>query len=269
MSGPRIHPLASVDPTAEVGEGTVVSAFAVVGPGVRMGRDNEIRSHAVVQGPGTTVGDRNVFYEGSIVGCPPQDKKFHGEDVRLEIGDDNLFREHFTAHRGTKTGGGLTRIGSRNLFLVGSHVAHDCTVGSDVVLSNHVLLAGHVLVDDRAIMNGAAAIHHFGTVGRLAYVGGLTRLVRDAPPFMVTEGHPARVVKVNAVGMARAGVPSERIDLVRRAFRHFFRRRHATLREACEALDAEGLVSPEIEHLRSFLVAQASGRNGRAREANR
>ena len=149
MSGARIHPLSSVDPSAEVGDGTTVAAFAVVGPGVRLGRDNEVRAHAVVQGPGTTVGDRNVFFEGSIVGSPPQDKKFHGEDVRLEVGDDNHFREHVTVHRGTRTGGGITRVGSRNLLLVGSHVAHDCTVGSDVVLSNHVLLAGHVLVDDR------------------------------------------------------------------------------------------------------------------------
>lgn len=269
MSGSRIHALAHVDPTAEIGEGTSVAPFAVVGPGVRLGRDNEVRSHAVVMGPGTTVGDRNVFFEGSIVGSQPQDKKFHGEDVRISIGDDNMFREHFTAHRGTKTGGALTRIGSRNLFLVGSHVAHDCTVGDDVVLSNHVLLAGHVLVDDRAIMNGAAAIHHFGTVGRLAYVGGLTRLVRDAPPYMVTEGHPARVVKVNAVGLARSGVPEDRVEMLRRAFRHLFRRRHPTLRDAFDALDAEGLRSPEIDHLRHFLSAQASGRNGRAREAAR
>jgi UDP-N-acetylglucosamine acyltransferase len=269
MSSARIHPLASVDPTAVIGDGTTVGAFAVVGAGVVVGRDNEIRTHAVIDGPGTTIGDRNVVHSGAVLGAPPQDKKYHGEPVRLVVGDDNSIREHVTMHRGTPGGGGLTKVGDRNMFLVGSHVAHDCVVGSDVILSNHVLLAGHVLVEDRSIMNGAAAIHHFGTVGTFAYVGGLTRLVRDAPPYMVTEGHPARTVKVNAVGLARAGVPEERIELLRRAYRHLFRHRHPTLQAAIAALAREGIESPEVSKLRDFLVAQSHGRNGRAREAHR
>ena len=269
MSGARIHPLACVDPSATLGEGTSVGPFAVVGPGVVMGPDNEVRAHAVIDGPGTTIGARNRFHEGSVVGSPPQDKKYRGEPVRLEVGDDNEFREHVTVHRGTSGGGALTVIGSRNMFLVGSHVAHDCIVRSDVILSNNVLIAGHTLIEDRAIMNGAAAIHHFGTVGPLSYIGGLTRLVRDAPPYMVTEGHPARVVKVNAVGLARAGVPPERIALLREAFRHLFRQKHPTLQAALDALAGEGIESPEVSHLREFLLAQSRGKNGRAREAHR
>jgi UDP-N-acetylglucosamine acyltransferase len=269
MSGARIHPLAHVDPTASIGDGTTVAPFAVVGAGVVLGRDNEVRAHAVVDGPGTELGDRNRVHEGAVLGGPPQDKKYHGEPVRLVVGDDNTFREHVTVHRGTPGGGGVTRIGSRNLFLVGAHVAHDCAVGDDVILSNNVLLAGHVVVEDRAILNGASAVHHFGTVGSLAYVGGLTRVVRDAPPFMVCEGHPSRIVKVNAVGLARAGVPEARIEVLRRAFRHLFRRRHPTLTESLAALASAGLDSPEVARLREFLVAQARGRNGRAREAHR
>lgn len=269
MSGARIHPLAHVDAGAVLGEGTVVGAFCVIEAGVTIGRDCEIRSHAAIVGPGTTLGDRNVVHEGSVLGGPPQDKKYHGESVRLVIGHDNTFREHVTVHRGTPGGGALTQIGDRNLFLAASHVAHDCSVGHDVILSNNVLLAGHVLVEDRAILNGAAAVHHFGTVGSYAYIGGLSRIARDAPPFMVTEGHPARVVKVNAVGLARAGVAQDRINLLRRAFRHFFRHRHPTLARAIAAIEADGLDSPEITRLRDFLIAQSRGRNGRAREAHR
>ena len=262
-----MHELAWIDPTAEVGEGTTVAPFAVIGAGVRIGRDNEIRSHVTVDGPGTEIGDRNRFFEGCVIGAPPQDKKYAGEPTRLVIGDDNTFREHVTAHRGTPFGGGVTRIGDRNLFLVGCHVAHDCEVQSDVILSNHVLLAGHVRVEDSAILNGACAVHQFGTVGHLSYIGGLTRIVRDAPPYMVTEGHPARTAKVNAVGLARQGVPPERIELLQRAFRHLFRRRHPTLRHALDAMDAASITSQEVDRLREFLKASASGRNGRAREA--
>lgn len=269
MSGARIHPLASVDPGAVLGEGTTVGAFAVIGAGVVMGPDNEVRSHAVIEGPGTTIGARNRFHEGSVVGGPPQDKKYHGEDVRLVVGDDNQFREHVTVHRGTPGGGGLTTIGSRNMFLVGSHIAHDCIVGNEIILSNNVLIAGHVLIEDRAIMNGAAAIHHFGTVGTYSYIGGLTRLVRDAPPYMVSEGHPARVVKVNAVGLARGGVPEERIETLRNAFRHLFRQKHPTLQAAIRAMDDEGIDSPEVRHLKDFLLRQAAGHNGRGRERHR
>ena len=262
----KIHPLAHVDPSAELGDGTTIAPFAVVGPGVRIGCDNEIRSHATVDGPGTQLGDRNKVFEGCVLGAPPQDKKYKGEPTRVVIGDDNVIREHVTIHRGTPTGSGLTRVGDRNMLLVGCHVAHDCEVGSDVVMSNHVLLAGHVKVEDRAILNGAAAMNQFGTVGGLSFIGGLTRLVRDAPPFMVTEGHPARTVKVNVVGLSRNGVPRERIEVLHRAFRHLFRRRHPTIRHAFEALDAEGIDSPEVERLKAFLLAMSKGRNGRARE---
>ena len=139
-------------------------------------------------------------------------------------------------------------------------------MGNDIVMSNHVLLAGHVKVEDRAILNGAAAINQFGTCGTMAFVGGLTRIVRDAPPFMVTEGHPARTVKVNAVGLTRSGVPRERIEMLQRAFRHLFRHRHPTLAAAFEAIEEAGLESPEIERLKALLLAASKGKNGRARE---
>lgn len=265
----RIHPLAYVDPTAELGEGTEVGPFAYVGAGVKLGRGNVLRAHAVVEGPGTTLGDENILHAGSVIGGQPQDKKYHGEPTRLVVGSRNEFREHVTVNRGTAGGGGVTTVGDDNMLLASCHVAHDCEVGSRIVLANGVLLAGHVRVEDDCIMSGSSAIHQFGTVGRLSYIGGLTRLARDAAPFMVTEGHPARVVKVNAVGMRRSGIPAERIELLQRAFRYLFRRRHATLRDSFQALERDGLASPELDELRVFLEKMAGGRGGRAREAER
>ncbi len=265
----RIHPLAHVDASAVLDPSVVVGPFAVIGPGVRIGADCEIRTHAVIDGPGTTLGARNVVHSHAVLGGPPQDKKYHGEDVAAVIGDDNVFREFCTVNRGTPGGGGLTRVGSRGLFLAGAHIAHDCFVGDDVILGNNVLLAGHVVVEERASMSGGSGMHHFGTIGTLAYIGGLTRLVRDAPPFMITEGHPARTVKVNAIGMARAGYSPERIETVRRAFRHVFRRLHATWQESFAALDTAGIASPEVDRLRDYFAKMAAGRHGRAREALR
>ncbi len=264
-----IHPLAHVDASAEIGAGTKIGPFAMIGPGVKIGRDNEIRGHAIVEGPGTTVGDRNVIFATAVLGGPPQDKKYAGEPTRLTIGDDNHFREQVTVHRGTAGGGGHTQVGDDNLFLAGCHIAHDCDVGSRIVLSNHVLLAGHVKVEDHAIMNGACAIHHFGTVGELAFIGGLTRLARDAPPYMVTEGHPARVVKVNRIGLERNGVSADRIEALQQAYRHLFRKRHGTQAEAFAAMDKLGIASPEVAKLRDFLEAMTRGKNGRALEATR
>lgn len=267
MSG--IHPLAHVDPGAEIGEGTTVGPFAYVGPGVRIGADNEIRTHAVIEGPGTVLGDRNVVWAGAVLGGEPQDKKYRGESTQALIGDDNLFRENVTVHRGTEFGGGVTRVGSRNMLFAGAHVAHDCDVRDDIILANNVMLAGHVIVEDRAIMNGASAMHHFGTVSTLSFIGGLSRLLRDAPPFMVTEGNPARTAKVNIVGLRRAGFTDERIDTLKTAFRYVFRRRHSTWNESFEALRADGVWSTDVDVLHGFFEAMSQGRQGRALEAQR
>ncbi len=269
MSTATIHPRAFVDPTAEISEGSNVGAFAYVGPGARIGADCDIRAHAVIEGPGVTLGDRNIVWGGAVIGGAPQDVSYHGELVTCVIGSDNEFRENVTVHRGTKKGGGITRIGSGNLLMVGAHVAHDCDVGSHTILSNNVMLAGHVVIEDRAIMSGGSAMHHFGTVGTMAYIGGLSRLLRDAPPYMVTEGNPPRVAKVNSIGLQRNGLADDSIRTLQTAFRYLFRRRHATWQDAFAALDQDGVRSSEIERLRTFFVDVAHGKKGRAREADR
>jgi UDP-N-acetylglucosamine acyltransferase len=264
----RIDAWAKVDPSARIADGVVVGPFAVVGPGVSLGPDTEVMPHGIVFGP-ATVGARNRIHPYACIGGDPQDLSFKGEEVFVEVGDDNVFREHVTVSRGTKKERGLTKVGDRCLLMAGAHVAHDCVLGDGVLMGNNVLLAGHVHVEDRAILNGAAACHHFATVGRLSYVGGLSRIVMDVPPYMVVEGHPARVIKVNAVGMRRAGIPEERVRAVKDAHRLLWRSEEAVRERTLDRMEADGPLTEEVRFLVAFLRAQMAGKNGRAREAVR
>lgn len=261
----RVHPTAVIDPAAVLASDVAVGPYAVVQGPVRIGAGCVIHAHAVVMGH-TTLGAENQVFPGAVIGAPPQDLKHAGEPTRLEIGDGNAFREHVTVHPGTAKGGGLTRVGSRGLFMVGSHVAHDCVVGDHVVLANHVLLAGHIRVGDRAILNGAAACHHFTTVGRLAYVGGLTRITQDVHPFTVVEGHPARVRAVNKVGMQRAGLAAASIERVEEAVKRLFTHKREDARDALARLEREHADEPLVLEVLASVRASESGRQGRAAE---
>jgi UDP-N-acetylglucosamine acyltransferase len=261
----KVHPTAVVDRRAVLGEDVEIGPFCVVEGPVRLGRATRLLAHATVLGD-TTLGAGNVVYPGAVLGAAPQDLKHAGASTRLVVGDRNQIREHVTFHAGTVKGGGVTTVGSDGLFMVGCHVAHDGRIGDHVVLANHVLLAGHVTVGDRAILNGAAACHHFTTIGRLAYVGGLTRITRDIPPFTIAEGHPCRLRAANVVGLRRAGVPAETIALLRRAIHEIFVADEPA-RDAMVRLERE---HPEDVHLAELLRAvraSEAGRFGRSVEA--
>jgi UDP-N-acetylglucosamine acyltransferase len=261
----RVHPTAVIDARAVLASDVQVGPYAVVDGPVTIGPGCVLHPHAVVMGH-TTMGAGNVVFPGAVIGAVPQDLKHGGEVTRLEIGEGNQFREHVTVHPGTVKGGALTRIGSHGLFMVGSHVAHDCHVGDRVILANHVLLAGHIRVGDRAILNGAAACHHFTTVGRLAYVGGLTRITQDIHPFTIVEGHPARVRGVNSVGMQRAGLEPGAIEHVERAVRSVFLARKETAHDALARLEAERGDQPLVMEFVASVRASERGRQGRAAE---
>ncbi len=263
-----IDPRASVDPTARLADGVKVGPFAFVGPHAEIGPGTVLMPHAVVHGF-TKMGSGNRVHPFACLGGDPQDLGYRGEEVRLEIGDRNEFREGVTVSRGTLKEQRLTRLGSGGLYMACSHVGHDCVVGDGVILGNSVLLAGHVHVEDRAILNGAAAVHHFTTLGRLAYVGGLSRIIMDVPPFMVVEGHPARVIKVNVVGMKRAGMSEERIKAVRVAHRALWRSDQLVREKTLDRLERDGTPTEEVLYLVGFLRRQMAGRQGRAREAVR
>ncbi len=215
------------------------------------------------------MGADNIVHPFAVIGGDPQDLTFKGEEVWLEVGDRNTFREYVTISRGTMKEVGRTIIGDDCLFMAGCHAGHDCVLGNGVILGNHVLLAGHVHVEDRAILNGAAAVNHFATIGRNAYVGGLSRIVQDVPPFMVVEGHPARVVKVNAVGMRRSGLDEPRVKAVKKAHRVLWRSDQLVRSRALDRIENDGKMTDEVAYLVGFLRRQMAGRHGRAREAIR
>ena len=262
----RIHPTAVIDPQAEIHSDVDIGPHCVVGAGVSLGEGCRLFPQVTLLG-NTTIGPRNVFFPGAVIGAPPQDLKYDSEPTYLHIGADNRFREHVTVHPGTVQGGEKTIIGDRNLLMIGSHVAHDCRIGNQVVLSNHVLLAGHISVGDGAIFNGASACHHFTTVGRMAYIGGLTRVTQDVHPFSIVEGHPARVRACNTIGMQRAGFDADDIAAVRGAIFSIFVSDRQSASEAMAEIEEKHPSHPLVKELLDSVRASQQGRQGRAAEA--
>ncbi len=260
---PRIHPTAEVDPLAELAEGVEIGPYCVVGPEVTMDTGTSLESHAVVIG-NTKMGRNNRVHSHAVIGGCPQLLKDLGRDVGLIIGDNNTFREFVTVNTGTEHGGGPTRIGNHCLLMAFSHVAHDCVLANHVELVNNVLLAGHIHVQDRAIVSGAAAMHHFVTVGTLSFVGGLSRIVQDVPPYMIVEGNPSKVRGINIVGLRRNGVSEERIQAMKKAHRLIYRSQ-LTRTEALDELEASD-ATPEIKCLAEFVRNSIAGKQGRARQ---
>jgi UDP-N-acetylglucosamine acyltransferase len=216
-----IHPSSFVDPKATIGRDVSVGPHSYVGPNVVLGDNCILHNNVTVTGH-TVCGPKNEFFPGSVVGAPPQDLKYKGGPTRVEVGEGNVFRELVTVHAGTEVGGGVTYIGSHNRFLVGVHIAHDDRIGNDCILSNYVQLAGHVCLEDKVTMGGIIGVHHFTTIGTLAYIGGLTRIINDVPPFMIVEGNPARVRGFNETGMKRWNYTDDQIRGVRDAYRALF-----------------------------------------------
>jgi UDP-N-acetylglucosamine acyltransferase len=262
----QIHPTAVIAKGAELGQDVTIGPYSVIGGRVRIGEGTLIGPQVVIDGV-TTIGRENRFLGQANIGGAPQDLSYEGEPTQLSIGDRNTVREFVTINRGTLKGGGVTRVGNDCLFMACSHVAHDCEIGDGVQLGNNVLLAGHVAVGKNAIVNGAAAAHQFVTIGRNAYVGGLTRVIQDVPPFMILEGHPARVRKVNVIGLERAGIPPEEIHELRQAFRRLFRSDETRSRGLAqvEAEAKSALVRELVQAMRETEL----GQKGRYRETLR
>jgi UDP-N-acetylglucosamine acyltransferase len=254
---PRIHPLAAVDPGAVLADGVTVGPFAVIGPEVEIGEGTEVGSGAQIQGP-TKIGRENRIFPQAAIGFEPQDLKFQGERVALEIGDRNQFREFCTIHRGTAKGGGVTRIGSDNLFMVYAHVAHDCQVGSRTVFANNATLAGHVEVHDDASISAFSAVHQFCRVGRHAYVGGYSVVVMDALPFAKTVGQKPAFFGINRIGLSRKGMDAETIRRLDRALRLLVRSGLNTA-QALAKMREELAGDPEVDYLIAFVESAKRG----------
>ncbi len=262
-----IHPTAVVDPKAELGADVHVGPTAVIGPDVVLGDACEVSEGAVIRGP-SRIGTGNVFFPHCVVGADPQDLKYEGETTELVIGNGNKIREFVTIHRGTRKGGGQTVLGDENLLMACSHVAHDCRLGNNIVLANNVLLAGHIRIEDHANLAGAAAVHHFTTIGRMAFIGGLTRIVQDVPPFMIMEGNPAKIRGVNAVKLERLHTPAASIQALWDAYRRLWKGGEP-VGVALESLLAENDLVDEVAYLCEFLRRSNEGEHGRHLEAYR
>jgi UDP-N-acetylglucosamine acyltransferase len=273
----QIHPTAIVDPQAVLGNHVKIGPYCVVGPGVVLGDACELVAHVTLLGP-AEFGMCNTFYPYCVLGAAPQDLKYKGGPTRLLVGSHNVFREHVTAHRGTEVdrrSQGVTRIGDHNLFMIGVHVAHDSDLGSHLLIANQVQIAGHVRIEDRVVVGGVAAMHHFVTVGRDAFVAGMTRVAHDVPPYMKVMGYIQAVRGVNTEGMRRWEVPAESIRAVKAAARLLYARRRSQspLRTAAALTEIENNGLMDDEHV-AYLVAfvrrmLAVGVFGRMREHER
>jgi UDP-N-acetylglucosamine acyltransferase len=250
-----IHPTAIVHADADLHPTVEVGPYAVIGPQVKIGANTQIGAHVVIEGP-TEIGANNRIFPGAMIGLEPQDRKFKGEKTWVKIGDRNYIREYVTINRATGDGE-ITQIGDSNLLLAYTHIAHNCVLENNITISNAATLAGHVYVESQATISGVLGIHQFVRIGRLSMIGGMSRIDRDVPPFMLVEGNPARVRSLNLVGLKRSGLADLDAGAAMRTLRKAYRllyRSDLSLSEALQALDCLPESEP-IQQLRQFCHA--------------
>jgi UDP-N-acetylglucosamine acyltransferase len=252
-----VHPTAIVHPSAKVHPEADIGPYAIIGPDVSIGAGTTVGPHAVIDGH-TTIGERNRIFHHASIGAQPQDLKYAGEKTKLIIGDDNQIREFATLHIGTAGGGGVTRIGNKNLFMAYSHVAHDCIVGNGCVLANAATLAGHVEVGDCVTVGGLSAVHQFTRLGPYAFIAGGGMVVMDVPPYCTAQGDRAELAGLNTVGLTRHGFTDEQIARIKGAYKILFRSKLG-LNEALSRLKAEYGEHPEIGVMVDFITTSKRG----------
>ena len=261
-----IHSTALVDPSAEIGQGARIGAYAVIGGNVRIGDGTRIDPHVVIE-CNTTLGKDCKVMSGVVLGGAPQDYKFKGEETYLHIGDSNVLREFVTIHRASGEGE-ATVIGDNNMLMAYCHIGHNCKIGNDITMANYVGISGHVLVEDRVVFGGIVGVHQKVRIGKLAMLGGLSKVVQDVPPFAMADGRPAKVCDLNVIGLRRAEVSSKvRTDL-KQAYKLLYRSDLNTS-QALEAIESELEPSDELQYLIDFVRNVRSGFGGRQLEAPR
>ena len=216
-----IHKTAIVDPKAKISANVNIGPYSIIGPNVEIGEDTDIISHVSIAGH-TKIGKKNKIYPFSSIGNNPQDLKYNGEKSYLEIGDSNTIREYVSINPGTDGGGGLTKIGNNCLFMVSSHVAHDCVIGDNVVAVNNVAIGGHVQIDDNAIIGGNSAIHQYIRIGKFAMIGGICAVIRDVIPYGLVHGNRSVLQGINLIGLRRNNIPNQEIAILSKAYKEIF-----------------------------------------------
>jgi UDP-N-acetylglucosamine acyltransferase len=251
----KIHPLAVVDPGARLGDDVEVGPYCTIGPNVVLGARTRLISHVVLDGH-TVLGEDNLLHPFTYLGSPPQHLAHRGEPTRVEIGSNNVFREHATVHAGTVLGGGVTKIGSNSLFMVGAHIAHDCIIGDSLTFVNHATLAGHVRIGDFVYVGGLSGVHQFSRIGRYAFVGAGAIVTRDVIPYGSVWGNHAHLEGLNLVGLKRRGFSREAINDLRSAYRLLFAD-EGTLQERLEDVARVFDGSPHVSEIIDFIRADA------------
>jgi UDP-N-acetylglucosamine acyltransferase len=253
-----IHPSAVVDPGARVPASCTIGPFCVVGAGVEMGEHCELVSHVVLDGP-TRIGSHNRIFPFAAVGVGPQDLSYSGEPTRLEIGDDNQIREYVTVHRGTVKGGGVTRVGSHCLVMAYAHIAHDCSIGDNVILANAATLAGHVTVEEWAVVGALCPVHQYVRIGRHSYIGGGSTITQNVMPFSkVCAVRDVHAYGANAVGLERRGFSKERVQAIRKAFRILLAAKLNTT-QALERIEREVEQTDDVRLVAEFIRSSERG----------
>ena len=252
-----IHSSAIIDPSARLADDVEVGPWTVIGADVEIGAGTRINSHVVIKGP-TKIGQNNHIFQFASIGEDCQDKKYDGEPTELIIGDNNVFREGCTVHRGTVQDQSLTRIGSHNLFMANAHVAHDCMVGDHNILANNCAIAGHVHLGDYVILGGFTAVHQFCHIGSHSMCGAGTVVLKDIPAFVMSNGNSAEPHGINAEGLRRRGFSAEAVRNIKRAYKTVYRK-GLKLEEAIEELEPLAAETPELQLLTDSLKSSTRG----------
>lgn len=263
----RIAENAWVDSRAEIDTDVEIGPFSTIGPQVRILRGTRVMNSVTIMGR-VTIGRDNVIYPNVVIGGEPQDVSYAGSDTQVILGDGNTVREGVTINRGSEKEDGVTRLGNKNFLMACCHVAHDCKLGHHIIMANGALLGGHVHIEDYASLSGAVAVHHYTTIGSYSFVGGLSRVLHDVPPFMLCEGAPARPRCINIVALKRHDFSTHVIDCLAEAHRLIYRAK-VGLEPAREILRGNAQLVPQVNQLLAFVESQQDGRHGRGRETRR
>jgi UDP-N-acetylglucosamine acyltransferase len=252
----KIHPTAVIHDGAKLGADVEVGPYSIVGPDVTLGDGTRLLSHVVIDGV-TEIGQSCLIHPFAYLGAPPQHTAYKGEPTRLVIGDRNTIREHVTMHTGTVQGRGITTVGSDGLFMAGSHVAHDCAVGDNIIMANCATLGGHVHMADFVFMGGLSAVHQYSRVGRYSFVGGMAAVTKDVIPYGSVWGNHAHLEGLNLVGLRRRGFSRETISELRAAYRLLFADEGTFQERLADTAEAHG-ASPEVMEIIGFIQADAN-----------
>lgn len=266
----NVSNMAVVDPSAKIGSDVTIGPFCVIGPDVIVGDGCELKNSITVEGV-TRIGKNNVIYPYAVIGIASQDLKYKGELTLTNIGDGNVIRENTMIHRGTEMGGGETVVGNYNFIMGGAHIAHDCVLADNILLGNQVMLAGHVKIETGAVISAILGVNHFVSIGKYSYVGAMSPVRRDVPPFMKVSGDPAEIRGVNVEGLKRNGFSEQDMADIKFAYKQLFRaqKRGRCIEDALEELSHENDLNQNVRYLCEFVHKSCQSPNHRALEVLR